>query len=318
MIELNLGDSPGRMVGLTQTRIGRRAPGAGRSAVRRAVQQQVAAAAEPDVAWAVPGFLPSRGSTILHCATFHPRTVRERVEAAQRQLGGGRGFIGHGEARVLSSEFDRASVIRVESADVANDLAARGVALERIVHERPGVDLDRFRPGPKAESLQVAFIGTFSVWKGVGTLVQLADKLRGIAEVHTIGGPVDPFTRKLTAAAPFVPTTDLLGLLSASHALVLPSVTDGFGYVVLEAMASGTVPFVTPEVGASELVRELSGELVLPYESFADAVPDLLRSLPLANLGLRARELAEAYPVREQSARAMRAALDRLNLFRRP
>src|SRR5205814_375502 len=68
---------------------------------------------------------------------------------------------------------------------------------------------------------------------------------------------------------------DVPALLRASHALILPSVSDGFAYVVLEAMAAGCVPFVTPTAGASEIARLVDERLVQPRDEFASVVARL-------------------------------------------
>lgn len=54
-------------------------------------------------------------------------------------------------------------------------------------------------------------------------------------------------------------------LLEHARCLVLPARSENFGNVVLEAMAVGTPPVVTPEVGAAEWVRRGAG-LVVPAE----------------------------------------------------
>ena len=55
---------------------------------------------------------------------------------------------------------------------------------------------------------------------------------------------------------------DKQALLGAASALVLPSYSENFGNVVLEAMAAGTPAIVTPEVGASDIVRASGGGIV--------------------------------------------------------
>jgi len=144
-----------------------------------------------------------------------------------------------------------------------------------------------------------------SLWKGVDILVELAARLRGVAVVATVGGPVCPWSRRLSAGAPFVPHFDVPGLLAKAHALVLPSASDGFGRVVLEAMACGAVPFVTPEVGASELVARLDSRLVQPAGDFAESVSGLLTTLPLVDLARHARCVATEF---EQKAMSQQAA----------
>jgi glycosyltransferase involved in cell wall biosynthesis len=99
-------------------------------------------------------------------------------------------------------------------------------------------------------------------------------------------------------------------LLAGAQALILPSASDGFGYVVLEAMASGAVPFVSPEVGAAEVVRRIEPRLVQPRETFAEAVVELLAELPLADLARRARSIAEGLERRTMAARAAKAVLE--------
>lgn len=57
---------------------------------------------------------------------------------------------------------------------------------------------------------------------------------------------------------------DKAALLEHAAALVLPSYSENFGNVVLEAMAAGCPPIVTPEVGAAEVVRRERSGWVVP------------------------------------------------------
>lgn len=56
---------------------------------------------------------------------------------------------------------------------------------------------------------------------------------------------------------------DKAALLSRASALVLPSYSENFGNVVLEALAAGCPVAVTPEVGAADIVVRTGGGVVL-------------------------------------------------------
>jgi glycosyltransferase involved in cell wall biosynthesis len=262
----------------------------------------------------MPGFLPRErlGARVLHQATEHPETVRAALAAARRTAGGGRGFLTRRETRLLVAELAHADLIRAESTRVRDGLLAHGIDASRVVMAHPGVDCTRFHPGTRANELTVAFIGTLSLWKGVDVLVDFARRVRGQARVVVIGGPVCPWSRRLVENAGFEFHTDPASLLASAHALILPSVTDGFGYVVLEAMASGAIPFVSPNVGAAEIVRTIHPDLVQPRASFSTAVPELLASLSLSDLSSKARAVASTM---ERTAQARLAAARVLELL---
>ena len=261
---------------------------------------------DSDLVYAMPGFMPQVGvPRILHAATFHPRTVFEQIATARTRAGGGRGFITREEIPLLERELLRADALRVESLEVARDFHERGYPSERIVHAYPGVDLLRFKPGTDLRDNVVAFIGTFSLWKGLDVLHATSHRLPPGWTMKTIGGPVCPWSRKLAVTLKRAPATDVVDLLRTARALVLPSASDGFGYVALEAMACGTVPIVTPSVGASELVRKISSELVVDAHLFPDAVAALLTDARMSEWGRRARQIAEGY---DRLSRAREAA----------
>jgi glycosyltransferase involved in cell wall biosynthesis len=283
---------------------------------RRAVGRSVPGGWQ--LAYAMPGFLPRRangGVRVLHQATRHPRQVHAALSAARRSAGGGRGFMTRREMRRLEAELEEADVVRTESRAVAEELIAYGVRAERVVVAPPGVDLVRFSPGRPFERLTIAFVGPLSLWKGLDILAALAEELGKDAQVDVVGGPVCPWSRRLTERASFGQHTEVAPLLARAHALVLPSATDGFGHVVLEAMASGAVPFVSPEVGAAEIVQRIDAQLVQPRAQFATAVPELLRTLPLPDLAARARGIAEEFDrerMAEQAGQQVLAAAARV------
>jgi glycosyltransferase involved in cell wall biosynthesis len=287
--------------------------GATARAVRRAVPDD-----GWDLAYAMPGTLPlERGSglRVVHQATRHPARRYEALRLAERQTGG-RGGMSRAELRRCEVELRRADLVHVTTEAVREELQEAGLDPQRLVHAYLGVDLDRFRPGPKADRLTIAFVGPLSLGKGVDAVAELAELLGGEAVVEAVGGPSCPWSRRLVERARFVFGTSVAEALAAAHFLVLPSRSDGFSYAVLEALASGTVPLVTPEVGAAEVVRRLDPRLVLEREGFAERAAELLPRLDLAELAPRARALAERFDRRRASRLAAEVVIDRAEQLR--
>ena len=144
--------------------------------------------------------------------------------------------------------------------------------------------------------------------KGVDVVAELAGLLGDGASVEVVGGPVCPWSRRLAERSPFVVRTDVAAMLGRAQVFVLPSRSDGFSYAVLEALASGAVPLVTPEVGAAEVVARLDPRLVIERVGFAEAAAALIGTLDLAELARRGRVLAEEFD-RRRTGPALAAAV---------
>ena len=79
-------------------------------------------------------------------------------------------------------------------------------------------------------------------------------------------------------------------LLTSAHILALPSYSENFGNVVLEAMAVGCAVIVTPEVGMASVVQEAGCGVV------ADGEP--------ANFGLEIKRLLDDHERRRYDGRS--------------
>ncbi len=292
----------------------------GKGPAARAVAREVRRAVPAggwDLAYATPGTVPierGAGLRVIHQATRLPEVEWAALRQGERETGG-HGDMSRAELRRRVHEIESADLIHVTSLAVRDEFLESGVPAQRLVHAYLGVDLERHRPGPKSERLTVAFVGPLSLRKGVNVVAELARRVRGEAVVEVVGGPACPWSRRLAEGAPFAWRRSVPEVLSAAHALVLPSRSDGFSYVVLEALASGTVPIVTPQVGAAEIVRRLDPRLVVERPGFAEEVAALLPALDFTGLAPRARALAEEFDRRHTSRAIAGAVLGRAELL---
>lgn len=139
---------------------------------------------------------------------------------------------------------------------------------------------------------RVLFIGALVRQKGVDTLIRAFKKVMeryGDAELVIVGDGaerkgLERLCRELGVKARFKGYVDDTGeALRKSAVLVLPSREEGFGLVLLEAMASG-VPVVAARVGGiPEIVNEENGLLVKSGdpEALAEAISRVLEDREL-------------------------------------
>jgi len=126
--------------------------------------------------------------------------------------------------------------------------------------------------------------------------------------------PVGPLPEGATALG-YV--SDLPSVLAGSTLFVLPSLQEGFGIVVAEALAAGIPVLTTPCGGPEEMLRLSRGGTILTSfgeEEFATtAVAMLGDAEALTAARVRAREFAERELSLEQFARRLGGALDEVD-----
>ncbi len=187
-----------------------------------------------------------------------------------------------------------------------------GVPAERVVALPNPVEWPAAVEGPDAGPVLALFLGRFGARKGVYDLVNACARLtpaqRARLRLVAAGdGEVDQ-VREAVATAGVGDVVEVAGwldraerddLLRRAQLLVLPSSHEGLPMAVLEAMASGLTPVVTPVGALPELVHDgVNGALVPVGDPAARArtLGELVDDDELrATLGARARADAEAY-----------------------
>lgn len=217
----------------------------------------------------------------------------------------------------LERAFARADLLVCNSEYTRRTYLDQGLPEDRVVSVGLGCDPEAFHPAAAPpERFTVLFIGRERHAKGVLELAEAARSLAPDSRLWLSGYP-DPVTEQALAGVRAevrflgpVPPNRMPGLYRESSVLTLPSYSEGFGMVVLEAMASGLPVLVSDRVGASGLVRDGLAGTVVPAgdaEALAAALGDLEADPGLGRrLGSAGREVARANPWEAYGERLVR------------
>jgi D-inositol-3-phosphate glycosyltransferase len=221
---------------------------------------------------------------------------------------------------IANTDQEAAELVRLYGADP-----------DRVSTVNPGVDLDRFRPGDKRAAREsvglpldaavLLFVGRIQPLKAPDVLLRTAAELiardparRGKLVVAVVGGPsgsglAEPthlhrLARRLGIAdvVRFVKPVDQTRLADwyrAADIAVVPSYSESFGLVAIEAQACGT-PVVAARVGglATAVAGGRSGVLINGHDpgDYATAISQLLDAPQLlADYGENAVEHAARF-----------------------
>jgi glycosyltransferase involved in cell wall biosynthesis len=241
--------------------------------------------------------------TAVDCITTHidDFEMHQKNECARFQV---RPATSERSRLMQLEEYRRADLIRVLSEHAKRTFLERGFPTQRIIVARPPIDVDQF---PQAEfkepKFRISFVGLLEPWKGFHYLIQAFQSL-GLPDSELIlwGGPgtrsVGNYLREQIERNPGIQIRPVsvrdLGydeVYGKSSVLVHPSLSEGFGYVVAEAMASGLPVIVTRNTGAADLVAEGKNGFVVPA---GDPVAIRERLAHLATRPALVREMGRA------------------------
>jgi starch synthase len=132
--------------------------------------------------------------------------------------------------------------------------------------------------------LKLLFAGTVTQRKGIKYLLEAMKMLKPgkDVELHLIGGiqgPEEPLKqyREFYTYHGAVSQTELFSRFGDYDALVLPTIFEGFGLVILEAMAAGLPVITTPNSIGPEIITEGKNGFIVPIRD----VEGLIKSIEL-------------------------------------
>lgn len=175
-------------------------------------------------------------------------------------------------------EYAGADAILIASKFAYDSFLGMGFPAERLLHIPYGVDTSRFRPTgePRFERFTILFAGNASLQKGVPDLLRAFSRLnipeRELVFVGHANAEVMPMIESARNAGSIRvlgarPQSELPSLMSRSHVLVLPSVHEGFGMVIAEALACGLPVIASTNSGGPDMIVDGSCGYIVPPRS---------------------------------------------------
>ncbi len=246
---------------------------------------------------------------LVHCTTIIPFATGKKMVATVHDLA----FLHHPEfftrrgndvfRRSLKVLKKRAGVLLCSSQATVDDCLSEGFAPDRVRHVTLGVrsvpalpsDIDHVRTKYSLPSEYLLFVGTLEPRKNLARLVRALAGRADLPPLVVAGasgwGDIDVPPSANVQFVGFVDDQHLGALYAGASVMCYPSLWEGFGLPILEAMAQGT-PVVTSVGTSTEEVAGGAAVLVDPLseESISNGIDEALRNADL--LGRRGRERA--------------------------
>ncbi len=222
----------------------------------------------------------------------------------------------------MAEEADLANGWAAASRYTALTLAEHGIPAEKIHVVPYGVDLKSFQPRSqppaKGDPFTIVYVGSLIQRKGLSYLLDAvrALKSKNIRLLLRGRGAVDRDLLKSYSDVDFdlklgLPLSELVQDIQRSDVFVLPSLTEGFAQVILEAMACGVPVITTANTCAPDVLTEGEHGFILPIRDPTAIEEKLVWGLDnrdaLAAMGRSAAAQAEIFTL-ERFRAEIRAA----------
>lgn len=165
--------------------------------------------------------------------------------------------------RMEMREYRLASRIMACSTFVADTFSSRPKLRKKLIINPLGVNLSNFKPGKKTDStFRIIYAGMLTSRKGIHYLIKAFNQAAiPQSELLLVGSPTSETPRLLQNASKntrltgHLPQNELATLYQQSSVFILPSIEDGFGMVMSQALACGLPIIATTHTGARHLLE---------------------------------------------------------------
>lgn len=171
------------------------------------------------------------------------------------------------------AEYEAAQAVLVPSSYARRSFVEMGIP-EGKIHCIPfGVNVEAYRrSAPRDDSFRILFVGWLSVRKGLHHLLQAVGRANLTKATLVLAGTALPETEAILKRYP-VANVEITGALSQADVatqmsrasvFVLPSIEEGFGMVMAEALACGCPVIASSNTGAADFFTHGQEGLIFP------------------------------------------------------
>jgi len=206
-------------------------------------------------------------------------------------------------------ELSLADIIFVASSFTKKTLEAYSGNLPEIKvipYAFPEVHNKKLYPSLTKRKLKVLFIGGLSQRKGISYLFEAVEGLEDKVELTIVGYKAVPNCNALNLALeqhrwiPSLSHSEVLSLMREHDVLVFPSLFEGFGLVITEAMSQGLPVITTDRTAGPDLIKDGVDGWIIPTASSLTIKEVLINILDnpeiLEQFGLAAQQKAQTRP----------------------
>ena len=168
---------------------------------------------------------------------------------------------------------DKIFVASTFTAKTLLDFPGQLSQIQVIPYGFPPVIKNRIYSGIRNRPLKLLFVGGLSLRKGIADLFAAVKKLGSAVELTVVGRKTNVNCAVLDAALkehqwiPSLPHHEILQLMTAHDVLVFPSLFEGFGLVITEAMSQGMPVITTERTAGPDLITHGHNGWLIEAES---------------------------------------------------
>jgi glycosyltransferase involved in cell wall biosynthesis len=201
---------------------------------------------------------------------------------------------------------DRIYVASTFTAQTLKEYTGKLAPIEVIPYGFPPAGPQRIYTTIYNRPLKLLFVGGLSQRKGIANLFEAVNKLGKHVILTVVGGKIGEGCPALDKALnkhkwiPSLPHNEILKLMRESDVLVFPSLFEGFGLVITEAMSQGTPVITTDRTAGGDLIANGHNGWLIEAGS-TDALKQAIEKIMsernlIEEIGMAAMETAKKRP----------------------